>query len=1108
MAWLAGISILIVIVGFIALIVAGPSEFGIVRDRVQGVLQRAVGDDYAVSIAHVSVDVDPVLGLVVRLDDVEVRDSFDSVVAYAPATRLAIDPAALLHFQVRVTDVEIIRAEISLALGANARAFLGNANTLEPGRADQVAAMAADDQRLTEQDVGNEGGFPELMTALQALDHGMELSVRAAVSERFRRFDFIDGVVEMWDADRNRHRRFANTDLNVIVDAATSSVSANLAASGYSGRWTATLDREIDIASGRHGLSVVFSQLTVADLLPSFAEGQGPMAVDIPLYGRANVDFGEDGRLENAEARLDLGAGFIRGGPRADAVLLDEATVKLRWDLANRTIVLEPSTFYFGDTRGVVTGQIEPIGAAGEGRYRYDFESPGAILAPRDTGQPPVVAQRMAVSGTVDLGQRLLTIENAVIRTADASVAAAGSLGFEGKTPSLALAATFAPAPISAIKQIWVPLIAPEARHWVNEHISEGRIVSARFEAAIPGGLLFTGKPPHLADDQIRLDVEVADVAFTTFGDLPPISSASGHIVLAGSTFGVDLESGEIKVPSGDIVNVDAGAYAVPNTSLQPANGVIELELSGSARALGEIADSEPLLALQHRNIDPTTLSGAGTATISLRMPLREGLTANDLTWRVTVAATDLASTAPVEGRSLSEGNLEITITPVDISIYGQARIDGVVADVSMSFPMDETAPVKPGERQVRLVLDDQARKLLGVGLDEILAGTVTAQFSNLDERPDAQHYEFDLRQARLMIPGLGWSKGIGVPAQLSLDIESTEDGYALTNVVLEGDGFGISGSAKLDKAYGLLSANIEHLSLREGDSVSIRIASNRVGYGISARGTSFDLRSLITHVRERNRESGNFPDIAVDLQVDRLVGFGGDAISNAALTMVSIGGSIQKMSFTGSLSGSEVALNYSVAPDGTTLRGTAANAGDLLRYLDLYGRISGGVMNISGQGAPGAPVIGNVDLSNFDVSNEPAMERVIVNDANQPGSGGFDTRRVHFDRMVAQFRVNDRILAIDDALLRGASIGAIFSGRYNLDTTEVSITGTYLPAYSFNNLFSRVPILGLALGGGFREGLIGVTFKIQGPIGSPQIYVNPLSAVAPGIFRKIFEFQ
>jgi hypothetical protein len=109
---------------------------------------------------------------------------------------------------------------------------------------------------------------------------------------------------------------------------------------------------------------------------------------------------------------------------------------------------------------------------------------------------------------------------------------------------------------------------------------------------------------------------------------------------------------------------------------------------------------------------------------------------------------------------------------------------------------------------------------------------------------------------------------------------------------------------------------------------------------------------------------------------------------------------------------------------------------------------------------------------------------------------------------MVAKFRYTGDDITIDDAFLRGVAIGATFNGRFDLVRSLMSINGTYIPAYGLNNVFSRVPVVGLILGGGSSEGLIGVTFKVEGPIDDPRIYVNPLSAVAPGIFRKIFEFR
>ena len=39
-------------------------------------------------------------------------------------------------------------------------------------------------------------------------------------------------------------------------------------------------------------------------------------------------------------------------------------------------------------------------------------------------------------------------------------------------------------------------------------------------------------------------------------------------------------------------------------------------------------------------------------------------------------------------------------------------------------------------------------------------------------------------------------------------------------------------------------------------------------------------------------------------------------------------------------------------------------------------------------------------------------------------------------------------------------------------------------------------------------EGLFGVTFAIRGPLDKPDFRVNPLSALAPGAFRRMFEYR
>jgi hypothetical protein len=62
------------------------------------------------------------------------------------------------------------------------------------------------------------------------------------------------------------------------------------------------------------------------------------------------------------------------------------------------------------------------------------------------------------------------------------------------------------------------------------------------------------------------------------------------------------------------------------------------------------------------------------------------------------------------------------------------------------------------------------------------------------------------------------------------------------------------------------------------------------------------------------------------------------------------------------------------------------------------------------------------------------------------------------------------------------------------------------VPLFGLNNMFGQIPIVGLFLGGD-KEGLVGITFEVVGPPGAPVLRVNPMSALAPGLVRKVFEF-
>lgn len=1110
--------VIVAIVGGFVFLLTGPADIGALRDRIKSTIETNVGGGYQVDVGRSALSLDPVLGLIVEVDDITVRDPTTEIAADIPSTRLSIDLWGLFGTRGLVRAVEVDGATFLFSRSDDGRVQLGaprGADATEvsardaapPAAVPPAAGNAADNNTGGEQ----AGGFPDLFAALQILDRGIEPAIATAVRSGFARFAMTNSTISVKDSRESLPRLFLRTDLSAVVHPSTKQVAINFATSGFSGRWTANAERSVDAQSGERTLTATFSQLTLADLFPVFGRENTTVSSDVPLYGRSTVRLTPDGAVTEATLRLDAGAGIIRFRTEEDFIQLDEATVRLRWDVANNALVVEPSTILAGRTQALIGGTIRPLGEAKDRRYAFDLESRGAILAPRDSPEPPLSTERIAVSGTADLPAKLVTVDSATIVSRVASVSAAGSIGFDGPTPSVAMAVSFSPMPAAALKQMWPPFIAGGARRWVLQRVHGGTITGGKIEAAIPAGILWTGKRERMPDDAFRMEFQMKDVSFSTIGTVPTITRASGNGSLVGSTFGLDMQSGEVTTPSGRKATIANGIFAIPDLVPRYPDARVELHVAGDAVALGEIANSEPFRGLSRRDIDPLAFSGAAQANLSATWPLRPGITEADIAWRVKVDVEDFSSSKPIEGHTVKDGKVTIVVDRDEASIKGQALIDGVAAAVNMLEPINKGAASSDGRRAIRLVLDKAARERLGKGLEEIIAGTVTASVSDLPGPQPGHRYDIDLSRARIVLAFLGWSKGVGVPARLTFDLIPSGSNYKLEKLNVSGTGFVMTGQAVLDKDYGIVSGDIDRLSLRRGDNISLALKRDKSVYTITARGKSFDLRGLIAQVRSPDEFRSTAPDLTLDAKIDNVIGYNNETLGNASLLIRAHAGTVEQFELKGSLGDTPLTVSYVDDERGSSINMLSTDAGRVFRFIDFYARAVGGQIRISGQSiGPKGPMSGVFDVTDFAVLNEPAMQNVAARPAQSQSANAaeFDPRRVPFDRMLINFTKRDSLLVVDDALLRGPVLGATFAGSLDFATSRLAFAGTYIPAYAFNNLFGRVPLLGIILGGGSREGLFGVTFKLDGSLSAPRVTVNALSAITPGIFRKIFEFQ
>ncbi len=1088
--------------GTLALLISASIELPFVRNQVDATIEQALGEGYNATVGSAILDVDPVLGLVLRVADVSVVDGAGTEVARVPSAMIAISLSGIVTSRNAVRSVEADGAWFAIRRDGGV-AFLGNNATTSTEFGLEGVATPAEDVPVdaTPLPAGDAAAmaetgdaFARLSNPIEAIERSLE-EVMALAERGFDRIGLYNATVELWNGEDAAPHLFERADVQFVAHPEDGQLSATMTASGHSGRWSVTADRAVSPLTGARTLTLRFSQMTLADFFPAVGRGPSLVTTNIPFYGQAIVNLDSDGRVAGAAARLDLGAGYFAFGPNAQPILLDEASVRLAWSVANSVIRVEPSIFVAGNGGATITGEIRPVGSDA---FAFDLQSSDAVLAPADSPAPPLFVERLRLAGSLDLATGLINLDRASIITPQGSLVAAGSIGLEPNGPSIALMATLDEMPISVFKQLWPPGLEDGGRSWLLEYVTEGT-VAGTFAAEIPAGVLAGGE---ITSDMLRMELSLRDVSFNTFESFPPVVAASGRAVLAGTHFAVDLDGGAILAPNGETLLINAATFVIGQATAAVPTAHIEVSASGPTSAFAAVADQDPINALQQFGVPADAIAGSGTALMSAHWPLVEGLTIGEVEWRIGLTVTDLASEVPFEGMLITDGDVVLDVTPTVVSVAGVATIDGVAANIDLEIPLTEELE---GRQQLRMVLDEEARERLGFNLQGFLGGIVHATVNDLGAEGEGQHYDLDLTQARVALAPLGWTKPIGVPATMVFDLVTLEDGQEIRNLRLDGDGFGFIGTVELGENGAIARAEITDFALRPEDSVRFTFEQDGAGWAIEATGETFDVRGLISEGFGEMDGTGGITDISIHGLFDELIGFNGERIQDAEITLVSVDGVVERVNVSGTLQGAPVIGTFEPGPAGTRLYVYVGNAGALMRFADIYARAHGGELVVNGGVLDDGAVYGEIAITAFDVRDEPGVSRFMAPTGTPPES---IPASVQFERLEFDFVQRGSVVTIQDALVRGGDMGAVGAGWLDLGAGRISISGTYIPQYTVNNIFGRIPLFGLALGGGPNEGLFGMTFQLSGLMSDPQLQVNPLSVIAPGIFRKIFQFQ
>lgn len=667
------------------------------------------------------------------------------------------------------------------------------------------------------------------------------------------------------------------------------------------------------------------------------------------------------------------------------------------------------------------------------------------------------------------------------------------------------LAAKFAGAlkhvPLARLHELWPTSFSPGGRRWALANIHGGVLDEVSLQAAVDLDPVTHAGTVLNAQGGLRYH----DLTISYFNGLPMARKVNGTASFTGDRVDFTPTGGQVKG-----LKLSGGTLQLSDLGHATEWATIDLAVSGPLQDALEVIDAKPLHYAHAIGIDPAQVGGRTETQLHFKFPLLADLKLDAIEYRAKAAISGANLGKAVLGRSLNDGNLALDLTAAGAHVRGTARFDGTPAKLDANVPFHAKNGTH-AQYKIALTLDDDAQHRLDFDFaPNRLKGPIAADVTYTVQGPGRGEATalLDLRGTTLAMPEAGWKKPVDQPgwAKVVLDLENDQ----------------ISRISKIEvKAPGLdghfaAEMGADHKHINEVTIERLVVGNSEVGGTVNRRGNGWiadihalrvDARPLLKEAASGTPSAPSSMPLAVSARVDRLVLGPQRELLKLTASLVRSNGLWQSGRLDGYFrNGHRLSLRFG-ENGGHRLSFRSDDFGAALQAFDIASGIVGGELTIDGtfsQVGGQRTLQAHLEGQNYTLVRAPVMARILALPSLTGFASTLSGAGLPFSTVRGDFSFSGTRLTIGRMLAFGEAIGVTADGWIDLDRDWLELHGTVAPAYLLNSIFGQVPVIGL-LGGG-SQGMFAANYRLSGASGEPQVIVNPLSALAPGILRQLFD--